>query len=146
MSELPSVMVKDLLVLKGYKWNIQPLEDWQVFIGKQSISLNRCIAIYDVGGLAPNPRWLLDEPSLQVKVRGNPNDYSTAWQKSKEVSDIILGVPSYTTTGGTRVNHINAIGDVAFTGWDDSERPEFTFNFRMIIEPPTNANTNRQPL
>lgn len=143
---IASIHIKDLLVINGFKFNEAVATDWNLWIGKQPDSPDRSITIYDTPGLAPNPRWLLDYPSVQIRVRGNPNDYETAANKIQEVKDLILGIPSYTTSGGDRINHINGIGEIDFRGWDDQKRPSFTANYRLIIEPATNSNTNREPL
>lgn len=140
----PATHLKNILVTGGYTFGGSA--DWAVFIGKQPTSPNRCITLYDAGGLAPNPRWLLDYPQVQIKFRGGPNDYEVVWLKAKEVRDRLLGITSYTASNNDRIVHVNGIGDVAFTGWDDSVRPEFVTNFRMIIEPADDAVTHREPL
>lgn len=143
---LASEHIRNLLVAGGMREAASPFMDWDIWIGKQTTSIDRCITIYDAGGLAANPKWLLDYPSVQVKVRGNSNDYKVAYEKAKQARDLVLGVPSYTAANGDRIVQVNSIGDVGHTGWDDSQRPEFVFNLRMIIEPVFTANTHREPL
>lgn len=141
----PATHLKDILVAGGYTFG--GTGDWAVYVGKQPTTTpKRCITIYDSGGLAPNPRWLLDYPSVQVRVRGNSNDYDVAYKKAREVRDRLLGKPSYTASNGDRIVHVNGIGDVAFVGYDDAVNPEFVFNFRMITEPAADATTNREAL
>lgn len=145
---LPSEHMGDLLVTKGFIWGdaVSGSTDWRVWIGKQPDKPDRTVTIYDTGGKANNPRWLLDYPSVQVRVRGGPSDYREAHLKATQTRDCLLGIPSYTAGNGDRIVHVNAIGDVAFTGWDQNQRCEFVFNLSLIIEPTTNASTNRDPL
>lgn len=144
-TESPAAHMKDLLLTKGFLFGGQA--DWAVYIGKQPDKTPaRAVTIYDSGGLAPNPRWLLDYPSVQVRIRGSVNDYDIAYKKARQVRDLLLGVPSYTANNGDRIVHVNGIGDIAFTGFDDAVRPEFVFNLRLITEPAADANSNRDPL
>lgn len=148
---LTSVHIKDTLVNDGYTF--AGVGDWHLWIGKEPESPDRCITIYDVPGLAPNPRWLLDYPSVQIRVRGGQNDYDTAGQKALEIRGRLLGRTSYDSFGThsdgsrDRIVQINGIGDNSFIGWDDLKRPAFVFNLSLIIEPsPTATPTNREPL
>lgn len=145
----PTVLIKDTLVHDGFVYG--GAGDWAVYIGKQPQAPDRCITVYLAGGLPPNPKWLLDYPSVQVRVRGGQNDYILAEQKAIEIRNRLVGRESYNAYDalGDRVDSITGIGDVAFVGWgtDELVRPEFVFNIRMIVEPsPTTPNTNREPL
>lgn len=144
---IPSVLIKDTLVADGYVF--AGSGDWRLWIGKQPTSPDRAITIYDAPGRAPNPRYLLDFPSVQIRVRGGQNDYNVAAAKATEVRNRLLGRESYDAYDslGDRIVSITAIGDIALTGWDDASRPEFVFNLAMIVEPsPTTTPTNRVPL
>lgn len=152
---LGSELVKDTLVADGYIFGNGGAgsTDWRLWIGRQPTSPDRAITIFDATGLPPNPRWLLDYPSVQVKVRGGQNDYQKAGQKVREIRERLVGRPSYdahvahSDNTRDRVVQINGIGDIAFTGWDDADRPEFVINIALIIEPsPTTSYTNREPL
>ena len=151
---IASELIKDTLVADGYVFNTTA-GDWRLYIGKQPTSPDRVITIYDAPGLAPNPKWLLDYPSVQIRIRGGQNDYVVASRKAVEVRNRLLGRESYNAyvanpapdNGKDRVVAINAIGDISSVGWDDSQRPEFVFNLAMIVEPsPTSTPTNREPL
>lgn len=140
----PATHLKNLLLSRGYSFGTTI--DWSVFIGTQPVNPTRVVTLYDTGGLAPNPRWLLDYPSVQVRIRGGVNDYDLAWKKAKQVRDLLLGIPSYTAANGDRIVHVNGISDVGYIGKDNDSQPEFTFNLRMITEPAADADTNREPL
>ena len=142
----PAEHMKDLLDGLGYTFGGSG--NFAMYIGGLPASTpHRVIGLYDAGGKNPNPKWLLDYPSVQIRVRGGVNDYAIAYQEARKVRDLILGVSSYTAGNGDRIVMANAIGDVAFMGRDDSARPEFSFNFALIIEPAQTAdNLNREPL
>lgn len=140
----PAAHMKDLLVTAGYTFG--GAGNWAVYVSKQPDTPNQCITIYNSGGLEPNPRWLLDFPSVQVRVRGGIGDGENAWIKAKEVRDRLLGKQSYTASNGDRIVHINGIGDIALTGYDDQHRPEYVFNLRLITEPTAQTGDNRDPL
>lgn len=143
---LPSILMKDTLVNDSYIF--AGVGDWHLWIGKEPTSPDRTITIYDAPGRAPNPRWLLDYPAVQIRVRGNTNDYKAAGDKAVEVRNRLLGRESYDAYDGLgdRVVAINAIGDISFIGWDDTNRPAFVFNLALIVEPANTAPTNREPL
>lgn len=141
----PAVHMKNRLVSLGYSEG-SGSGDWRLYVGVQPKIPDRVITLYDAGGLAPNPRWLLDYPSVQIRVRGNQGDYNNAWEQAKKVRNLLLGVASYTAGDGDRIVSVTAIGDIAFMGLDDSQRPEHVCNLRLIIEPATDVNTQREPL
>lgn len=135
--------IKDLLVAEGFLFDGS--SDWSVIIGRKPVEPARCIVIYDAGGKDPNPRWLIDYPNIQIRIRGDVNDYQAAFNKAKEIKSILLGVPSQ-TLNGDRWNHINMLGDIALMGYDENNRPEFSMNFTLIIEPAQVASDSREPL
>lgn len=140
--------VADILVSKGSRRYASPVADWDITVGKMLDVPNRQVTIYKTGGLANNPRWLIDYPSIQVKVRGGPNDYVLANTKAQLLQNQLVGVTSFVASNGDLIDSIVAIGDVSHTGWDDEKRPEFTFNLRLIAEPlaANLAGTNREQL
>jgi hypothetical protein len=141
----PAVGAKALLVAASVGSNV-PSEDWSVHISKMPAIPDRAIAIFDSGGVEnPNPKWLLDYKSIQVRVRGNVSDYTAVYQKITDVQDVLLGLTAQ-TVAGDRWDGVTGISDITFLGRDDNDRPELIANFRIIIERPTNALTNREPL
>ncbi len=145
----PAMHMMDLLVTKGFKLAATFPGDklsYIIYYGKLPSNPDRCIVLYDAGGLAPNPRWLLDYPSVQMRVRGGPNDQRDAYAMAVKARNAILGIESFDAPNGDRIVHVNGIGDVALTGWDDEKRPEFTTNFRLITEPALTPESNREPL
>ena len=138
--------IKDTLVAAGYVFG--GAADWAMFIGDQPDAPDRIITLYDSAGGTPNPRWLLDYPHVQVRVRGGANDYYEVSQQALLLRNLLLGKASYDALNGNgdRIVAINAIGDVAFIGKDEQKRPEFVFNLSMIVEPAVTPETQREPL
>lgn len=138
----PSEGIKDLLVAAG-TGVFAATTGWGIYIGKMPDDPDTCITVYDSGGEPSDPKWLVDYPYVQVRVRANVAGYLTAEAKIKEVVSELLGLPSQDLNGDRWVS-VTQISAPAFIGYDEKQRPEFTTNFRIIIEPAT--GTNRQSL
>lgn len=118
---------------------------WTLFTGIAPKTPNKTILITDTGGLEANPRWSLDFPSLQVMVRGEVGGYLDTHKEASAVKDILLGLPPQDVNGDRWVS-ITMASDVAFLGVDETERPLFSINFRLIVEPQITPNTHRLSL
>ncbi len=119
---------------------------WQTEIGAMPKEPADVIMISDTGGLDPNPKWLLDFPTIQIMVRGIVNGYLVTAREAKAVKDLILGITSFTTSEGDRWVSATMNGDLGFIGRDENARPLFTMNIALIIEPLLGPNSNRLPL
>ncbi len=138
----PSVGVKDLLV-DAAVGVYGTAGDWQIIISKLLDKSDQCIALYDTGGLTPNPRWALDFPGVTIHVRGK--DYLSTYDKAKQVRDVLLGLPSQ-VINGDNWDGVLQIGETMFLGYDQKDRPMFSLNFRLFLEPAISTLTNRDPL
>lgn len=118
---------------------------WALYTAIMPDTPNKVILVTDTQGDTPNPKWLLDFPALQVRVRGMTGSYIATWVEAKAVKDILLGIDSQ-DVNGDRWLGINMIGDLTFLRWDEEQRPEFVMNFSLIIEPQSVANSNRTAL
>lgn len=143
---IPSLGAKGLIVTATVGSNT-PTADWSVHLSVMPSTPDRAIAIFDTGGTeeGPNPKWLLDYRTIQVRVRGKPNDYQTIYAKIAQVKDVLLGLPAQTVEGD-RWCGVTGLGDITFLGRDENDRPELIMNFRIIMEPADNALTNREVL
>jgi hypothetical protein len=143
----PTTLMKDLLVEADVGFYIAveaPNESTvPIVISKLPDQPNTVIALFDSGGLASDPKWLLDFPDVSVLVRAT--EYDAAYDLAKAVKDTLLGVFSR-TMGSDRLVSVTQIGNNAFTGRDSKDRPIFSLTFRIIIEPGTSDLTNREPL
>lgn len=140
----PADGIKDLLVAAGVGI-FAAADGWSICIGKTVDLPDTLICCRQTGGQTPNPKWLLDYPSVQVIVRGNANGYADAFTKATAVKDVLLGLPSQDLNGDRWVQ-INGLGDIVDIGVDEKKRPRLAVNFSLILEPAASALTNRQPL
>lgn len=118
---------------------------WTVKVGKLVDNPAQVVCFYDTGGQNPNPAWLLDTVMVQVITRAGPNSYNDGWNQARKIRDFFLGFES-ADVGGDRWVSVICQGDTGFIGYDDKERPTFSTNFRIIIEPATDSITKREPL
>ena len=140
MAELPaSVGAKSIIAAHAAG------SGWQIEVGAMPDSPDQIISINDTGGLEPNPKWLLDYPTLQVMVRGETSGYLETFVEAKAVKDLLLGITS-TDINGDRWVSVTQNGDLGFIGRDEKMRPLFSVNFALIIEPQVVANSNRLAL
>ncbi|KKM82885.1 hypothetical protein LCGC14_1314940 [marine sediment metagenome] len=116
---------------------------WRIFGGHQPAEPDKAITIYFVGGRNPSPLWLLDYPSLSVRVRGTPFAWEATQVKAEEVKDALLGLPSQDIDGDRWVS-VTMLGDMRDLGHDDKDRPVLGLDFQTIIQPA--SGTNRIPL
>jgi hypothetical protein len=129
----PALGVVDLLVAAGI--GVQgATTGWHISISKLPLEPDTAIAVVATGGLPPNPKFLLNFPSVQVQVRGKQSGYQAASTKVRQVQDALLGYPGGVLQGDTW-RSITAIGDVAWLGYDTNDRPMFSVNFSLIVEP-----------
>ncbi|MFV2014006.1 MAG: minor capsid protein [Candidatus Heimdallarchaeota archaeon] len=138
----PTVIIRDLLVTAGVG-NFAATIGWGIYIHKEPEAPDSVITIYETGGKPPNPAWLLDFPSIQVRIRGSKGDSVLARAKASEVMDNLLGAPYQAVTGGD-LGSITSIGGINSLGWDKNNRPIFTTNFNLILEP--SEGLNRQAI
>jgi hypothetical protein len=147
-NSLPSEGIKDILVANAIGV-FQPnatSTDWAIMISRMrdgKDAPNKSIAIYDTGGLAPEPGLDINYPSIQIIVRGEPDGYADTHKKCRDIRDVLLGRRSE-TRGGDVWASITMPYDILSLGYDDNERPEFSLNFQLIIHQGDLSNTPRQ--
>lgn len=148
---IPSLDLRSILMTAGVGSTTLTGADWEVYSGNTPASPNQCIAIYDFGGI-PNPKWLLDEVFVAIRVRGDKLDYVNTATKIQAVKDALLGMEE-TTAGNSSYKGCIITKDIFFEGYDDSNRPLFTLDCKLWREPAnstgstsSSAETNRTPL
>ncbi len=132
----PSQGAKDLLAAHV------AVSGWRIEIGAMPDKPDKIIMISDTGGQDPNPKWLLDFPTLQVMTRGAVGTYLDTFREAKAVKDLLLGIDAQ-VLNGDRWDGITQNGDLFFIGQDKNDRPIFSVNFALIIEPQVPAVGNR---
>lgn len=139
----PVVGIKDLLVAASVG-TFGAASGWGIYIGKSPDLPDTCVTIYAAGGASPNPKWLLDFPSVQIIIRGSEDGYVAARAKAQVIKDTLLGLPSQDLNGDRWVG-VWQVGDITPMGFDQKQRPLFSLNYRLIIEP-ADGTDNRDPL
>lgn len=141
MSNAPSFDIASILRANGVDAGT-----WLVFESREPENPNSTVTVYDSGGLASNPAWILDFPSVQIRVRGDINKYTLAYDKSQEIKDLLLGLPKQ-VINTTEYIGIWVLGDITALGYDDNKRPILVQNWRIAREPAAGSpSTNRDPL
>jgi hypothetical protein len=145
----PSEGIKDILVAASIATFGPPTgTDWGLYVGVmpdiKDLS-DRALSIFDTAWQTPNAKWLLDQPGIQVQVRGGPGDYQAAYDKAVEVKNALLGIAPQTVNGDLW-DGIVPVGDISFIGYDNNRRPTFSVNFGLYIEPAVTAGQSREPL
>jgi len=119
--------------------------DWGIFTGREPTDPDTAVTVYDTPSAPSNPKFLLDEPSIQTRIRGAINGYLGGYDKAQEIKDLLLGIPKQVIGQATYVG-IWQTSDIMFLKFDDNDRPLFTINWRMFREPFTPSGTNRESL
>ena len=134
--------IKDLLVAAGVGV-FGSQSGWGIFIGPEPTRPDTVISIREFAGAGPMAKFLIDFPAIQTMIRGAPGEYQAAKAKAGQVLDELHSIPSQ-DLNGDRWNSIIATSGPAYNGLDESNRPKFSVNFKLILEPAT--GTHRIPL
>jgi hypothetical protein len=104
-----------------------------LFVGRLPETVNYAISVFDSGGPTPSPKWARDYKDIQIIVRGDVNGYSTAWDKAESIKTYLLGLANQTI--GTDVySNFNMRTDNTFIGYNENNCPQFSLNFRIMID------------
>lgn len=122
-----------------------------LFVGRSPDGNSLAVTLYDMGGVAPNPKWARDQVNVQIKVNGAVNDYAGAYTKALEIKEYLLGlapqevpitIDEETEEVLTKKIYAGFLmrSDLSFAGYDAENRPTFMMNFRVIIDLPDTGN------
>lgn len=142
----PAEGAKDLLITAGVAALVESGSAWTIKVGRIIEVPDKLLAVFDTGAAQnANPAWLLDYPTIQCIIRGPKEGYSSGWSKGLEVKDVLLGLDP-TTVNGDSWDAVTCMGDLIPLKYDDLNRPLFSINFRIILEPAASGLTNRAAL
>lgn len=93
------------------------------------------------------PHLLLDYMGLQFLVRSEVggSGYQDSYLMIRKVRDIVLGVCGHPAEF-SELNGVLERGNIVPLGYDDKDRHIWSWNARLIVEPETNALTQRVSL
>jgi len=89
-----------------------------------------CVTIYDTGGYDPQSNYVYEYPTITIRCRGNKFGYDEAYAILKDIQGALHDRHGE-TWNGTKYVGIWAVGDINPLGYDDSNRPLLSLNFRM---------------
>lgn len=141
----PAESAAALLVTAGVVVTTPTPGSYLVRVGLLTEDSDALVSVYDSGGQNPSPKFLLEFPRIMCCVRGAARDYSGAYAKVRAVKDVLLGLDPQVISGD-RWSGVTGVGDITFLKYDDRDRPLFTVNFRIILEPGVSALTHRESL
>ena len=141
--------IKDVLVAQNVgKFGSSPPvsnTDWRIFLHHQPVSPDRAITLYATGGSAPNPRWRMDYPSIQVCCRAEQNNPNGAYNKAVEVQNALLGISYFDVANYGRINSVAMAGGIVKLGPDENGRVPFVVNLNLITEPTATDQRDQLP-
>lgn len=112
-----------------------------IFVNSEPKEPNTAITIYDTTGGIPNPKWLLDNPEIQIRSRSKSQ--STAYSNLRDIRDRLLGISQFIEGSKTYIG-IWSKDDISYLMQDDSNRSILVTNMRIVTEP--DGGGNRLPL
>ena len=110
-----------------------------LYIGKEPAEVQSCVTIYQYGGHDPDPKFRLNYPSIQIRVKGDVNGYSVAEQKMQSIVNVLLGMAKQTINSNVYVG-VWQIADTMFLKYDENEHPIFVSNWRIAVQPSISDN------
>ncbi len=110
----------------------------------------KVITVTQYEGRAPNPKWLVDYPNIQVMVRLPSNQHEEGMEVCTIIRDILLGHPGIDLPDDKgRIISITAGSGITDLGRDEQDpknRHMFSLDFRLIVEPTKTTHSNRESL
>jgi hypothetical protein len=139
MAKSPAHTISDFLSDNGLG-STSASTTWQIRTGRQGETPDSHITVYDSGGQSANAAYRINYPNIQVRVRGGRDDYPAAYAKINDIVEFLNGLQPQ-DIAGDRWSGVTVMGGINFIGYDAESRPEFTVNFRCIVEPAANSST-----
>jgi len=108
---------------------------WRIGVGQEPESVSgqvphTCITLYDLPGTRLYSTRI-EEPVVQVRVRGSPGDYPGAYSKAQEVAQALFSVDGR-LTGGWTYSTVRLEGDIGHLGYDEANRPLFVATYKLM--------------
>ena len=113
-----------------------------IFVNFMPDTPNNCLVLYDTSYNPSNPKYLLDEPGVQIRSRATTQ--TTAYNNLLEAFNILVGKPAF-VKNTTRYTGILSQTNVFNLGLDEKDRYKWAVNLRLYVEPAA-AGQNRTPL
>ena len=110
-----------------------------LFLAMMPETPDACVCVYETSGLAPmmtmgSAAFAVDQPGLQVIVRGARADYPGARDKALTVRGLLAAITE-TTISGVHVMRVSADGSLLPMGEDQNGCPMVSTNFSCVVRP-----------
>lgn len=106
-------------------------ENTNLFISREPSEPDAVVSVFDTGGGEPSSGTENNEfPTIQVRVRGAKMDYETAYALIDSIKTVLHNLASQ-TINSTKYIGVWASSDIIPLGYDASDRPILTINFRI---------------
>ena len=109
---------------------------YEVLRGKMPSSPDKVIAIFETGGSGPNffmGSGTVEEPAIQIRVRGEVEDYDTPRAKIEQIYQAFAGYGAF-TVNSTRYLAFTPLQSPYPLRKDDNRRVEWAVNFLVRKE------------
>jgi hypothetical protein len=106
---------------------VDGISGWTGFSGYFPNTPDRCVAITDTSGPAPEASFAYEEPGIQLRVRGLREDYTLTNTKVTELFDALHG-----QSINSEYAACWAQGSPIFMSYDTNERPVWSVNFKLM--------------
>ena len=125
LDDIGAALVAAGLVNGGTGWTLLKSRDVDEVTGVAE----KTVTVYEFGGDNPEPRWAIDYPNFQVRVRGARNGYSAARDQMQAVFNALH---EQEAAVGAAYVYVYGLGGVIPLGYDANTRPVLVQNFRVM--------------
>ena len=106
-----------------------------IFYSREPAKAGVLVTIYDVGGRQDaNAKWLREYPEVQIRVKGLPDDYGSAWDKMQTIKEALLGHQPVVINSAWNYIGMWINGDPVHLGNSDDDRSIVISSWRLVRE------------
>lgn len=124
----PTVDIRDYLVAQGMG-AFAATSGWALYISSEPASPHTTITLYDLPGEEPLYSSGIEHPAVQVRVRGSPGGYLAAYDKARQIRDLLVMGGPFSVGSATYNAWIE--GDIGHLETDNQGRPIFVATYRL---------------
>lgn len=131
MTATPADDVRNYLIANG-------ISAASIFVGHEPDEPDACVTVYDTGGEAPDPKFALDNPTVQVRTRDT--SYMDAYWKARSIQDILLGCGQFSGNESNLYVGVTANTGIIVLERDSQNRTICVINFNVYLQPGSVGN------
>jgi hypothetical protein len=134
MAKSPANTIANFLATNSFGSLTSSVSAWRITVGRQMDKPDSQITVYDTGGTAANPAYRINYPALQIRVRGDVDNYAAAWSKLNDIREFLVGMDPVVLEGDNW-DGIIAQNEIVSLGSDLKSRPELVLSLNCFVEP-----------